>query len=1009
MAKKILTLLILLILTFNCAQILRKGPNHETKLIHKARNKIAKCIRENVAEDYQGPIPVNSKIDSILINSDSLKLDIYLSRHFSHQPFRRQSVDQIYDLFKNCLGRKFRNYKLTIFALNEPIQLLVPNFYQPDSLKETARMPILTDRLMPPLVQNISKRRWQPTSGLFNKNIALWHSHGFYFTKNGDRWEWQRPRLFCTVEDLLPMSFTLPYLVPMLENAGANVFIPRERCLQTQEVVIDNDSATVFIGKGQYREFNPKSWRQGGIGFAIGHPPYPANLNPFLKGSYRVCQSDTTATAFVEWIPEIPVPGNYGVYVSFHASAENITDAHYTVYHLGGKTNFLVNQQIGGGTWQYLGEFQFKQGLNQKIGKVVLTNESESTGKIVSADAVRFGGGMGNIVRGDHVSGYPRFAEAARYFLQYAGMPDTLVYSLNQDTSDYKDDYQSRPEFVNFLRGKPFGPNVDRQAEGLGIPIDLSLAFHTDAGIDSNDNTIGTLSIYSVEDAETLRVFPDGMSRLANRDLADLVQTQIVDDIRLKYRADWARRALMNADYSEAYRPNVPGMLLELLSHQNFRDMQYALSPQFRFDVGRSIYKGMLKFIATQFRQKYVVQPLPVSHFATYFSDLAEVTLKWQPVLDPLEASAAPEKYVVYSQIGEFDFDNGTLVDSTKFTIKNLNSDVIYSFKITAVNAGGESFPSEVLSVCWQNGSQNPVLVVNGFDRVGPPDIILQPGFKGFAPFLDAGVPDKFDFNYTGMQFDFDPHSKWRTNDAPGHGASQANFETQIRTGNTFNYPLIHGKAIKNCGCAFVSASDEAVMDNQIDLINYKIVDLILGEEKTLNSPNVNIAYATQLNINCNYQVFPEKIQKKIKEYFDQGGNLFVSGSYVGTDLFDHKKVKPHDAIFAQVYLKFVWQTNHAAVNGKVFSVDSLLINPFEQIQFNTDTRPDIYSVESPDAIDPAEGAKTILRYAENRFSAATAYFGNYSVIVFGFPFETISGQQNRDKIMKAVLNSFKK
>ncbi len=990
MYRKIIVLILTLMLISGCAKILQKGPDHqfkkEQKLVKKTREKIQKCINENISSDYLGPIPVNSKIDSIIINIDSLKLDVHLSKHFSYQPFRPQNIDPIYELFKKYLGRKFRKFTLTIFTLNEPIESLAPNFFRADSSDlDLQRMPGIISRPKSPIIQNLHKKKWQPTDGLFNRNIALWHSHGFYYNLEKDRWEWQRPRLFCTVEDLLPMSFTVPYIVPMLENAGANVFIPRERSLQTHEIVIDNDSSTAFIGTGQYREFNTGVWRQGGTGFGIGTPPYPANANPFLQGSYRFCHSDKINSAYAEWIPDIPETGNYGIYISYYHSSENVPDARYTVFHSGGSTNFLINQQIGGGTWLYLGEFKLKKGLNPEIGKVVLTNKSRFPDKIVTADAVRFGGGMGNILRGGRVSGYPRFAEGARYYLQYAGIPDTLVYNLNKDTTDYKDDYQSRGEFVNYLKGKPFGPNKNRNTEGLGIPIDLSLAFHTDAGVDTSDSSIGTLMIYSIEDADSQTVFPDGMSRLVNRDLADIMQTQIVNDIRLKYRPDWNRRALMNADYSEVFRPNVPACLLELLSHQNFGDMKYALSPQFRFDISRAIYKGMLKFIATQNRFKYVVQPLPVSHFFAVFSDSAEATLEWQPVFDPLEPTAMPDKYVVYTKIEDNDFDNGFLVDTTQFVLNNLDESVIYSFKITAINKGGESFPSEILSVCWIDSCHSPVLIINGFDRVSAPDIVVQPPFKGFANFLDPGVADKYDFNFTGNQFDFNMFSKWRTNDAPGHGASQANCETQIRTGNTFNYPYIHGSAIRNCGYSFVSVSDEAVMDDLLDMNNYQFVDLILGEEKSHHYPEIASEYSSRLKINRNYQVFPDELQKKIKDYFKQGGNLFISGAYVGTDIVAGKDSRPGDNIFALSKLKFVWQTDHAVVNGDVFSVDSLFLTPFEKFKFNTNIRSDVYTVESPDAIDAADGAKTILRYSENRFSAATAYFGDYSVIVFGF------------------------
>ncbi len=58
----------------------------------------------------------------------------------------------------------------------------------------------------------------------------------------------------------------------------------------------------------------------------------------------------------------------------------------------------------------------------------------------------------------------------------------------------------------------------------------------------------------------------------------------------------WTRRGIWNKPYYEAKGPEVPAMLLELLSHQNFADMRYGLDPQFQFLVCRSIYKGILKY-----------------------------------------------------------------------------------------------------------------------------------------------------------------------------------------------------------------------------------------------------------------------------------------------------------------------------------------------------------------------------------------------------------------------------
>ena len=76
---------------------------------------------------------------------------------------------------------------------------------------------------------------WKADTSPFGK------SHGKYYKNDKGCWEWQRPRLFCTTEDLFTQSFVIPYIIPMLENAGAIVYTPRERDWQRNEVIVDND------------------------------------------------------------------------------------------------------------------------------------------------------------------------------------------------------------------------------------------------------------------------------------------------------------------------------------------------------------------------------------------------------------------------------------------------------------------------------------------------------------------------------------------------------------------------------------------------------------------------------------------------------------------------------------------------------------------------------------------------------------------------------------------------
>ncbi|MCH8276498.1 MAG: fibronectin type III domain-containing protein [Bacteroidetes bacterium] len=720
-------------------------------------------------------------------------------------------------------------------------------------------------------------------------------------------------------------------------------------------------------------------------------------VNPFRLGTYRYARSDTANLAQAVWIPDIAETGDYAVYVAYASLPDATSDASYTVHHLGGTTSFSVDQRMGGGTWIYLGTFRFLVGIHPETGQVTLTNRSRTPGKSVSADAVRFGGGMGNIVRGRSTSGRPRFTEGARYYMQYAGMPDRLVYNVTESLDDYVDDYRGRAEWVNYLKGAPSGPNKERQNPGMGIPIDLSLAFHTDAGVTKSDSTIGTLMIYSSEGADTLRVFPDGMSRFANRDLGDLMQTQIVSDIRALYDPAWSRRSIWDRDYSEAVRPNVPGVLLELLSHQNFADMKFALDPRFRFDVSRAIYKAMLRFIASQNDTDYVVAPLPVTHILAEFNGETSLRLRWRSRSDPIEPTADPTGFIVYTRRGSGAFDNGVYASSASYEMDHLEPGITFSFRVTAVNDGGESFPSEVVSAGWMHRDRSPVLVVNGFDRISAPGTIEEGSWRGFAGFVDEGVPDGYDASYVGEQYDYEMDSPWLDDDAPGHGASHSTFETRILAGNTFDFAAVHGEAIMSCGRSFVSASDEAVAGGMIELQGYDTLDLILGEEKTTFGPGAARPLA--------FRTFSIEMQEILRSYTDRGGRLFVSGAYVGTDL-NGPWSREEDRLFSKDVLHLKWRTDHASLGGRIVAPNDVLLPYGSTIDYNTERTGSVYRVESPDAIEPVgEDGETLLRYADNLMSAAIGVRGTHRVVVFGFPFETITTARERALTMRAILN----
>lgn len=972
----------------------------DAKILRK--DVIIKTIYKDV-EKFNFPPYV--RIDSVSIDTLQNSLTIFFNKRLSYRPYRPADIDQIYNQVYTLLGLDKNIYTLQIFAGEYSIEELVPNFYRLPEDYDITRTRRNVDHIAIQVIKNSSKPN-VVTNGLQDRNIALWQSHGWYYDNGADRWMWQRPRMWGTVEDLIPTSFTIPFIIPMLENAGANVYVPRERDVQTNIAICDNDYPMVdsFAVYEAYAE-GSNEWQteKPGYNYETILQPLIDLMNPFKDGSYSFIKTSKEETAYIKWTPVIPEDGEYSVYISYADMDENITAARYQVHHAGGVTEFSINQAIGGGMFHYLGTFTFRKGYHEHQF-VKLSNKSNVDG-FVSGDAVRFGGGMANVMREGRENGRPQYVTGARYHLQTEGVEDTLTYYMSQGMDDYGDDYRGRSEWVNYLYGNPFGPNGNREINGLGIPMDLSLAFHTDAGITRNDKVIGTLLIHSTYGADSTDVFPDGMSRLANRDFADILQTEIVETIKAKYDTVWNRRQIRNEPYSEAFRPNVPAALLELLSHQNFLDMKFMLDPRFRFDVSRAIYKGMLKYLSVHYDFEYVVQPLPVTHFSALFDTDGNIKLSWQPVSDPQEPSADAKQYIVYTRLNGGGFDNGVLVDKPTYVLDDVYSDSIYSFKVTAVNEGGESFPSEILSICKKDDFSDPVLIVNCFDRLSGPATVEERGYEGFLYNEDFGIPYKYDLSFVGEQYDFNPRSIFLTNDMPGHGASHSNYETQIIAGNTFDYPFMHGSAIAENGCSYVSVSDEMVMEGKVSLKEFTIVDLIFGEEKETKWTKSygDSLYGTQ------FSLFPLTMQNAIREYTKNGGNLLLSGAYIATDIWYNTASDTSWIDFANNVLRYQLVTPYGSKSKPIeyygkedlgFPSEFSIVRNLNKYQ---------YAVEAPDAINAVNGAVNIFSYKENDRPAATFYNGDYKVFAMGFPFESISCGTKRNEFMKAVLQLFKK
>ncbi len=789
-------------------------------------------------------------LERVKLSPDKKRLELYCNVGLAQIAIRQELLGQWADAVRETLGAGYQNCDVRFFAYKIPAERFIPNAFRPKEGRDPKRAS--TPIHIRPLTRRADRSGY--SLGLGGRHIALWGGHGKYYQEEEDSaWLWQRAPLFTTIEDLNTQEFASRYLAPMLERAGAVVVMARERDPQPAEIILDNDDPTQ-----EGREIDTVGkWEKTNFGFAVSDTL--DHQNPFRQGTVSKADISAQFKPHLTYRIALDRPGNYGVYVSWKALPTNLTNARYTVFHAGGQAEFEVNQRIGGSTWVWLGRFDL-----DSASKIVLSAPEKATTGTLTADAVKIGGGLGNIRRGGTTSGVARYAEAARYWMQYSGVPDSIyaqeTLSLENEEGkqlDYIDNFKGNGDWCNYIRYQK------------NIPLDAAIGLHTDAGI--CDSIIGTLSIHYTN--RTKAQYRNGKSKLAARDLADLVQTQIVSDLRTRHEPHWTRRAIYDKSYAEISRPDIPATLIEMFSHQNAADMALAMDPTFRFDMARAIYKGLLRFLADRYGRRYVVQPLPPSSLYTEWADGDSVRIGWSPTVDPLETTAVPNRYRVYRRIGsDGAFDEGFETRTARVELPIPRDGRVYSFRITAINEGGESFPSEIVSVGLSPTEQGRALVVNGFTRLSPPGLRRDNKsgkLLGFDLESDPGVPYRNDLSIVGPQVDFDPFSPFEENDRPGWGGSSETWYPHGAGGNSFDYPAVHGEALLAAGYSFTSCSRKAFARRQIRPSDYRLVDLILGAQRSYPK---------------RYRIFDKLLYNKLQQIAKDSIPLLISGSYLGCD-----------------------------------------------------------------------------------------------------------------------------
>jgi hypothetical protein len=407
-----------------------------------------------------------------------------------------------------------------------------------------------------------------------------------------------------------------------------------------------------------------------------------------------------------------------------------------------------------------------------------------------------------------------------------------------------------------------------------------------------------------------------------------------------------------------------------------------------------------IKVVGTNIREKATVIWNVANHLFGYFKPheyglviLPMTVVKrfhdcllptWQAVQDTLEPTAAPGGYILYTAVDDNGVDVGTYMrtNSCQFAPER---DRIYRFKVTAVNEGGESMPSETLAACIASESKGTVLVVNGFQRLSGPETVQTDTTQGFDILSDPGVQYMLSPILGGAQQIFTLDSI-DSEEEVSLGIGDETLNGALLAGNTFDYPYIHGKSIVKAGWSFISCSREAVQDGQISLTDYRVVDLALGLQK--RSAQDTICHK-------DYATFPQTLQDEIRRYLQRGGKLMISGSYVGADMISDLK----DEAFTSEVLHYRWEgplPSHTA--NQIRGMRSKA-----EIKRSADRYG--YGVTKPDVISPVGRASTLFTYSESSLPAGVGFKDRSSAtITLGFPFESVTSEKERDRIMKSIL-----
>ena len=188
-------------------------------------------------------------------------------------------------------------------------------------------------------------------------------------------------------------------------------------------------------------------------------------------------------TSYLQFTPNLPVAGEYNVYVWYPQGSNRTTNAPHIINYSGGSTIVYVNQKVNGGKWNLLGKYNFAAGTS---GFVRVT-DGQTDGNVVLVDAIRFQGVNTPVTNANILSplGYEWRAT------QTAPQSFYLVQQVQQDTNTLL--------AAHLLNRLAYGPTPDEltQLALTGVDAYISNQLHFELIAEPIENSHTNISYFS--------------------------------------------------------------------------------------------------------------------------------------------------------------------------------------------------------------------------------------------------------------------------------------------------------------------------------------------------------------------------------------------------------------------------------------------------------------------------------------------------------------------------------